>query len=174
MNSDISLATKSGHFYLLTTLRKLPEGQQRDVLRTLTQEEKADLLAKLKCASSDLGTDSTVTVQENLSRVENVPEGYILDAPKSPKGDDFACIAEPIDPPISKVKKGGIQTVNWSRKLSVESIETEDGQILYPTPEPSAWTYLLIATFPMLGFFIPWGVIRAIGWVGAGYVQPSK
>ena len=41
----------------IEALRKLPEGQPRDVLRTLTQEEKEDLLAKLKCASSDWGVD---------------------------------------------------------------------------------------------------------------------
>jgi hypothetical protein len=27
--------------------------------------------------------------------------------------------------------------------------------------------YLLIAFFPVIGFFILWGTIRAIGWVGA-------
>ncbi len=56
----------------------------------------------------------------------------------------------------------------------VSSIETEDGQTLYPTPSPALWTYFLIALFPILGFFIPWGAIRAVGWVGAGFVQPSK
>ncbi len=154
----------------IEALRKLPEGQQRDVLRTLTQEEKNDLLAKLKCASSDWGVDSTAIVQGNLSRVENVPEGYTLDA----RPDPYACLAELIDPPISNVNKSGIQTISWSRKLSVESIKIENGQTLYPTPSPAAWTYVLIALLPVFGFLIPWGAIRAVGWVVSGFVQPLK
>lgn len=69
----------------------------------------------------------------------------------------------------SVVDKDGIKTIHWTEDYGVESIETEDGQTLYPTPAPSVWTYLLIALFPVLGFFIPWSVIRAIGWVGAGF-----
>ncbi len=72
----------------------------------------------------------------------------------------------------STVNRGGIMTINWGHNYEVESIEAMDGQTLYPTPAPSAWLYLLIALFPILGFFIPWGAIRAIGWVGAGFVKP--
>ena len=74
----------------------------------------------------------------------------------------------------SVVMKGGIKTINWSQDYRVVSIETEDGQTLYPTPAPSAWTYLLIGLFPILGFFIPWGAIRAIVWVAAGFKESSK
>jgi predicted small secreted protein len=72
------------------------------------------------------------------------------------------------------VDKGGINSIHWDKDNKIESIETQDGQTLYPTPAPSAWLYLLVALFPFLGFFIPWGAIRAIGWVGAGFFQPSK
>jgi hypothetical protein len=73
----------------------------------------------------------------------------------------------------SKVNQGGIKSIHWTDDYGVESIETEDGQTLYPTPVPSAWVYLLAALFPVLGFFIPWGAIRAIGWVGAGFMKSS-
>ena len=72
-----------------------------------------------------------------------------------------------------QVNKSGIKTIRWTKDNEIESIETEDGQALYPTPAPSAWEYLLVILSPVLGFFIPWGAIRAIGWVGAGFVQPS-
>ena len=62
----------------------------------------------------------------------------------------------------------------WNDQSEIYSIETEDGQNLYPTPAPAASTYLLIALFPILGFLIPWGAIRAIGWVLAGFIRPSK
>lgn len=85
--------------------------------------------------------------------------------------DPYPAIALP-NP--SDVNKGGIKTINWTHGYGVESIVTEDGQTLYPTPAPSAWLYLLVALFPVFGFFIPWGTIRAIGWVGAGFFQPAK
>jgi hypothetical protein len=74
----------------------------------------------------------------------------------------------------SVVMKGGIKTVNWNHDYGIDSIEMEDGQTIYPTHVPSAWMYLLIALFPVLGFFIPWGAVRAIGWVGAGFVASPK
>jgi hypothetical protein len=73
----------------------------------------------------------------------------------------------------SELNNGGIKTVHFENR-EIASIETQDGQTLYLTPAPSAWLYLSVALFPFLGFFIPWGVVRAIGWVVAGFVQPSK
>lgn len=37
-----------------------------------------------------------------------------------------------------------------------------------------AGSYLLIAILPVLGFFLPWGAVRAFGWVIAGFVAGSK
>jgi hypothetical protein len=89
----------------------------------------------------------------------------------------------------SELNRGGIKTISWTygfaedsinasfpwpRRLDVKLIETQDGETLAPTPRPSAWAYLSIILFPILGFFIPWGVIRAIGWMGAGFVTNPK
>ncbi len=73
----------------------------------------------------------------------------------------------------SESNSAGIKTVHFENRR-ITSIETADGQTLYPTPAPGAWSYVLIAILPVLGFLIPWGAIRAIGWVLAGFVQPSK
>ncbi len=72
------------------------------------------------------------------------------------------------------VNNGGIKTIHWGEGFAVASIETQDGQTLYPTPAPGVWSYFLIAILPMLGFFIPWGVVRAIGWTLAGFFQPAR
>jgi hypothetical protein len=80
----------------------------------------------------------------------------------------------------SEVNKDGIKTINWDRDQvwkdgsGIYSIETTDGQTLYPTPAPSAWLYLLVVLCPVLGFLVPWCVVRAIGWVIVGFAQPSK
>jgi hypothetical protein len=92
-------------------------------------------------------------------------------SPQQPQTDPYAAIAIP-NP--SDVNSGGIETINWSHDYGVASIKTEDGQTLYPTAAPSASLYLLILLFPLLGFILPWAAIRAIGWVGAGFVASTK
>jgi hypothetical protein len=77
-----------------------------------------------------------------------------------------------IDP--SAINSNGIKSIGWNQDYSVAYIETQDGKTLYPTLAPSAWSYLLIAVLPFLGFFVPWGAVRAIGWVLAGFVQLSQ
>ena len=91
---------------------------------------------------------------------------------------DFSKYAEPFEkgptPVSSDVNKGGIRTIHWTKDLGVESIETEDGVTLYPTTTPTVWRYLLAAVFPVLGFVVPWGLVRALAWVGVGFFERSK
>ncbi len=70
----------------------------------------------------------------------------------------------------ASLDENGIKTIRWIAGYEIGWIETQDGQTLYSTPAPGVWSYLLIAILPILGFFIPWGAVRAIGWVGAGFV----
>lgn len=90
---------------------------------------------------------------------------------ETPKSDyDIGFVPNPdYVPNPSKVNKGGIETINWSKGYMVLSIETDDGGTLYSTAAPAAWEYLLVVLFPILGFLIPWGAVRAIAWVGAGF-----
>lgn len=73
----------------------------------------------------------------------------------------------------SEVGTDGIKTIHWTKDYGVESIEIGDGQTLYPTRAPSTWLYPLIALLPALGFFLPWGAVRAIGWAGGGFVAEN-
>jgi hypothetical protein len=79
----------------------------------------------------------------------------------------------------SDVNRDGIKTILWDKDhvwndaSGIYSIETDDGQTLFPTPAPAAWAYLLIVLFPVISFLVPWGVVRSIGWVGAGFVGKS-
>jgi len=152
----------------IEAFRKLPENRQRDVFGGLAQDERADLVAKLKCEPLLPGSPSTPATLENLSHVDPYAE-Y-----QHAKDDPYACMAEETDPPTSAVNKGGIKAIHWSRVLSVESIETEDGKTLYPTPSPSLRPYLLAIVFPVFGFVIPWASARALAWVGVGFFEKSK
>jgi hypothetical protein len=131
----------------------------------VVKHERKCRLAGILSGCSDLPADFIV---------KDSKTGVVLDwskaRPITPEADwKIWEVGEP-----STVNKGGIKNINWSADYGIESILTEDGQTLYPTPAPAAWEYLLIALFPILGFFIPWGAVRAIGWVGAGFVQSAK
>jgi len=77
--------------------------------------------------------------------------------------------------PMSEFDSGEIKTIYWSKDYQVGWIKTEDGQNLFSTtPAPAAWEYLLVALLPVFGFLIPWGAVRAIAWVGAGFVTGPK
>jgi len=90
------------------------------------------------------------------------------------KAQPVGAFATTSDSSTSEVNRGGIATINWSNDYEVASIETSDGETLSPTPAPAAWEYLLVVLFPVAGFVIPWGAVRAIGWVGVGFVTDTK
>lgn len=66
------------------------------------------------------------------------------------------------DPPPTEVNAGGIKVIHWTRNYGVESLETEDGKTIYPTPEPSYWAYFLIAMCPIVGYFLPYAGVRIL------------
>jgi hypothetical protein len=72
------------------------------------------------------------------------------------------------------INKGGVRSIHWTKDHGIESIDTEEGETLFPTPAPPAWKYLLVALFPIFGFLIPWSAVRAIGWVAAGFFQRTS
>jgi len=73
-----------------------------------------------------------------------------------------------------EVNKGCIKTIHWTAENEVEGIDTVDGQYLYKARVPTSSEYLLGALIPVFGFLIPWGLVRAIAWVGAGFVTNTK
>ena len=123
-----------------------------------TMRQRADHKQFEELANSQVILQTREAVQ-HPDFIPNLPAGYVLEPLH-----DFK-----LDPP-----KCGIATIHWSNDFQIRSLEMESGQTLYPTPAPGIWSYCLIAIMPLLGFFVPWGTIRAIGWVAAGFVQPSK
>ncbi len=92
--------------------------------------------------------------------------GHALQRPELPKPWEVHSAQQPqLDSWESAAKQD-----DWR----VWGIKSPDGQTLYPTTAPGVWSYVLIAILPVLGFFIPWCVVRAIGWVAAGFFQPAK
>lgn len=104
--------------------------------------------------------------EKHLSTKENLPVKLVPPYCFMPIDDPNAANYTP-----SELNSGGIKAVHFENRETA-SIETQDGQTLYPTRAPGTWSYVLIAILPILGFFIPWGTVRAIGWVVAGFVEP--
>ncbi len=102
--------------------------------------------------------------------------GNPIDAPSKTYLDDNGnpISGQTTSSDVGEIDKDGIKTIRWTSDHQVGSLETQDGQTLYPTSAPGARSYILIAILPILGFFIPWGAVRAIAWVGAGFVASPK
>ena len=157
--------------------------EQLEEFRQLSQEKQTKLLNEVRSRSSrkpaktyldDQGNPipSPRPVAPGTSSTQNEQSVPGFGPPEEPK--DWEVVDKTGKPELSQVSKGGIKTIHWTKSFGVESIETEDGLTLYPTPAPGAWSYVLIAILPVLGFFIPWGAIRAIGWVGTGFTASAR
>lgn len=75
---------------------------------------------------------------------------------------------------VRSLRLNGIRAIHWTQDLGIASIETDEGQTLYPTPTPSRWLYIWSATLPLIGFLSPWGMVRALEWVRAGFTASAK
>ena len=54
----------------------------------------------------------------------------------------------------------------------IVSLFAFQGELQGKIHAPSAWSYVLQVIFPLVGFAVPWGIIRGIGCVLAGFLQP--
>ncbi len=116
--------------------------------------------------------DGPVTVIGPDGKTYHFPEGTDKNAAiRYFKMEGIGASSHSMDDPVHR---DGIEVIHWGKNLEIESIETQDGQALYPTPAPRLGSYVLLALLPVLGFFIPWGAVRTIGWVGAGFAETSK
>ena len=83
----------------------------------------------------------------------------------------------PDDPQL--IGQDGIQSVHFeessvkrTHKLlrgQVDRIETMDGTRLYRSDGETAIFLWLVPIGPLLGFLIPWGTVKTISWIGAGF-----
>jgi hypothetical protein len=132
-----------------------------------------------------IGTPATSGPQsapasQTLRVGDPIPQNAIIGQPNTPtsppapppgySASDF--IPNPFYTPT--LNASGIEKVNWAKDNEIQSIETVDGALYFAESAPSAWQYVSIAAFPVLGFFIPWGFISALVWVGTGFFDSSK
>jgi len=73
----------------------------------------------------------------------------------------------------SELALSGIAEVHWTQDNEVEYIKGTDGQCYFAGSAPRWWQYFLTLTLPIVGFFIPWGLVTALVWVCSGFIEPQ-
>jgi hypothetical protein len=56
----------------------------------------------------------------------------------------------------------------------IDWIETEGGVRVYRTDEPAPASYVLVSICPLLGFLLPWGIIRGVASVLLGFMESQE
>lgn len=69
---------------------------------------------------------------------------------------------------LDGIKRVAVDVNNGGR---VCAIETSPGAWIYHAEAPRLISYLSIVAYPILGFLLPWVVVRILMWVGSGFFQ---
>jgi hypothetical protein len=78
------------------------------------------------------------------------------------------------NPIVISVRVGGISQVVADRDGQVQVIRLETGKELKRTEEPETLSYFRLILYPIIGFSIPWGVVRGLTWVVSGFFEVPK
>jgi len=52
---------------------------------------------------------------------------------------------------------------------AITSIELSTGESIQRTDPPTLLAYMALPLYPLIGFMVPWGAIRLLTWIGAGF-----
>jgi len=114
---------------------------------------------------------------EQLEAYRSLLEQKAATESASPPYDEFAALCGSEDGWSVKNGEGGIKSIYFDGRncdatvANVRDIETSGGDKVHRIDPPGIWAYVLIPLFPVLGFFLPWGTIRTLTWIGLGFVH---
>jgi hypothetical protein len=92
--------------------------------------------------------------------------GFLPEKPAAPLTVIFE---EPLE-----VKTDRIEEVEVNQTGGVIRLKLENGNMVENTPVPATASYVEVALIPLVGFLIPWGVIRLITWIALGFLRNSS
>ena len=106
--------------------------------------------------------------REHQALIDRVPPGYTLEQ----KPVDLTTLSdEQLEAYRDLVAKGSRMPREWDEQGNLITGAPPDTPAA-PLPV-SLWRYLPALAFPLLGFFLPWGAIKALTWIGTGFVTSS-
>ncbi len=67
----------------------------------------------------------------------------------------------------------------WARDLfwqdgHVAYFVLADGSFYFDSVRPPVWVFPMVLLCPVLGFLIPWGVMKGLSWMGVGYLVKKQ
>ena len=72
---------------------------------------------------------------------------------------------------IIAVNLDGIKEITIDKYGLIQSIHLEEGSLVFRKDPPDLKSYFGLLMLPVFGFFIPWGTVRVLAWVTAGFFQ---
>jgi hypothetical protein len=96
----------------------------------------------------------------------NSPEVRAALAAKS--GGDLPSVNE-----IIAVNGPWVQNLFW-QDGHVAYFVLADGSFYFDSARPPAWVFPLVLLCPVLGFLIPWGLMKSLSWMGVDYFAKKQ
>jgi hypothetical protein len=67
----------------------------------------------------------------------------------------------------------------WARELfwqdgHVVYFVLADGSFYFDSVRPPAWLFPMVLLCPVLGFLIPWGLMKSLSWMGVDYFRKKQ
>lgn len=72
------------------------------------------------------------------------------------------------------VDHDGIGKVMVDQAGLISSVELATGESVQRTAAPSLTAYCSLILYPLLGFMLPWGIVRVLTWIGSGFFAPHR
>ncbi len=132
--------------------------------------------------ASSIELDNLITQRSNHRKFEQLVSTDVVQQqrkllksiPPPPNGEDFFPNPDYKLPAVQgEMNKSGIAEIHWTPDHEVDYLKTVDGQYYLAGSAPRWWQYFLTLTLPIVGFFIPWGLVTALVWVCSGFIEPQ-
>ncbi len=118
----------------------------------------------------------------DMSKAKPIPPAILpadfnkWDPPKAVAADEFDQYKRPPpqklragESPVVQVNRDGIQEVTFNA-TGVSAIQLSTGESVLKTEPPALWAFAVLFLYPVIGFLAPWGSLRVLTWVGAGFI----
>lgn len=71
------------------------------------------------------------------------------------------------------VNEDGVSRIYLDGRGNVIRIQDTEQNSFYPDPDPAPppniLSYAIVLVFPIIGFLVPWGVLKGLSWIVAGF-----
>src|SRR5258708_32926477 len=74
---------------------------------------------------------------------------------------------------IEGIEEATIDEATIDRVGIVSSLKLVTGELISRTELPPITVWATLLLYPLIGFIAPWGAVRALAWIGAGFSSKS-